>query len=317
MRILFAGTPMAAVPTLDALIAAGHDVVAVITRPPARVGRGRALQPTDVAKSAADFDIPVLTPANLRDADFSQWLVEQHCDVAVVVAYGGMIPTSLLDVPKFGWLNLHFSVLPAWRGAAPVQAAIAAGDQFTGATVFRIDSGLDTGPILSVMTEELRPSDTTGSALRRLAESGAQLMCATLEGVQRGDLRAVPQPLDGVSRAPLITVADARIDWQAPAAVIERRVRAFTPAPGAWTNIDGQRLRIDSVHLAAPALAPPPLRIGELAGIKGEVFVGTGSSPLILGAVTPAGKTTMPAASWWNGLRRDGHRVFDNVGDSE
>ena len=308
MRIIFAGTPSAAVPTLRAVVAAGHDVCAVLTRPPAPVGRGRTLTPSDVAVVAADLNLPVVTPRSLRDAGFEDWLRDQQADVAVVVAYGAMIPASLLDIPRLGWFNLHFSLLPAWRGAAPVQAAIAAGDEITGATIFRIDTGLDTGPVAAVMTEQIQPQDTAGTLLERLAESGASFFCSVLDAMDGGHVHLVPQSSEGVSRAPLITTADARIDWRLPAVVIERRVRAFTPSPGAWSSLAGQRLRVDHVSLAASdgSLAP-----GEVAHLGGHVLVGTGSTALHLEMVTPAGKRSMSASSWWNGLRSADIRTFD------
>src|SRR5579875_662781 len=213
MRLAFAGTPAAAVPSLQALLGApDHDVVAVITRPPARSGRGRKVSPSPVAEIATEAGIPVLTPAKPGDADFLAELRALRVDACPVVAYGALLPQRALDVPRHGWINLHFSLLPAWRGAAPVQHAILHGDEITGASTFRIEAGLDTGPVFGVVTEPIRPTDTAGDLLERLSRSGAQLMLATLDGIAAGTLVPVPQPAEGVSLAPKLDVADARVD---------------------------------------------------------------------------------------------------------
>jgi methionyl-tRNA formyltransferase len=221
-----------------------------------------------------------------------------------VVAYGALVPSSVLAIPPYGWVNLHFSLLPAWRGAAPVQHAVIAGDEVTGASTFRLDEGLDTGPLYGVLTETVRPTDTSGELLARLAVSGAQLLVATLDGIEDGALVPAIQPADGVSLAPKITVDDARVDWAAPALRVDRLVRGCTPAPGAWTTFRGERLKLGPVTLGDAAdPRATPLEPGQLAAHRSEVLVGTGSTPVRLGDVQPQGKRPMPAGAWANGVR--------------
>jgi len=236
MRLVFAGTPQAAVPSLDALLASQHEVAAVLTRPDAPAGRGRHIESSPVARRAAEAGVEVLTPARVRDPQFLDRLRQIAPDCVPLVAYGALIPQAALDVPVHGWVNLHFSVLPAWRGAAPVQHAILHGDDVTGATTFRLVAELDAGPVYGVLTEPVRPADTAGDLLDRLAHSGAQLLLATLDGIEAGTLEAVPQPAEDVSFAPKITPADARVDWKLPAHVVDRVIRACTPEPGAWSS---------------------------------------------------------------------------------
>jgi methionyl-tRNA formyltransferase len=299
MRVLFAGTPETAVPSLKAILASQHEVVAVLTRPDARSGRGRKLAPSPVAELAAEAGIEVLKPQRPRDPEFLERLREIGPECAPVVAYGGLIPPAALAVPKFGWVNLHFSLLPAWRGAAPVQHAVMAGDDVTGACTFQLEEGLDTGPVYGMVTEEIRPTDTSGDLLERLAHSGAQLLVATLDGIAAGTLRAEAQAPDGVSMAPKLTVEDAQVDWTAPALRVDRVVRACAPAPGAWTTFRGERLKIKPVTLD-PAITLEP---GVLHGTKDGVRVGTGSHAVVLGDVQPQGKKPMPAADWARGVR--------------
>lgn len=302
MRLLFAGTPTPALASLEALIASRHEVVAVLTRPDARAGRGRALAPSPVKARALEAGIPVLTPATLRDDEVVEQIRALEVDAAPVVAYGNMIPTTLLDVPTHGWVNLHFSVLPAWRGAAPVQHAIMAGDEVTGATTFVIQDGpVDTGPVLGTLTETIRPRDTSGDLLDRLAVAGATLLVRTLDALEDGQLQPVPQSDEGVSRAPKVEAEDARVRWSTPAHVVDRRIRGCTPAPGAWTTLpDGSRLGLGPVTLAREVtdLAPGQVRAG-----KREVLVGTAGHAVQLGEVTPQGKRPMPAADWARGAR--------------
>ncbi|MEU5209390.1 methionyl-tRNA formyltransferase [Streptomyces sp. NPDC020742] len=303
MRLVFAGTPEVAVPALDALIASErHDVVAVVTRPDAPAGRGRRLVASPVAERAAEAGIEVLKPVRPRDEDFQARLREIAPDCCPVVAYGALLPKSALDIPARGWVNLHFSLLPAWRGAAPVQHAVLAGDEVTGASTFQIEQGLDSGPVYGVLTEQVRPTDTSGDLLTRLAFAGSGLLVATMDGIEDGTLTAVPQPADGVTLAPKIEVEDAKVDWTAPALRIDRLVRACAPAPGAWTVFRGERLKLMSASLAEghtePALVP-----GALAATKKAVYVGTGSHPLELGWVQPQGKKPMKAADWARGVR--------------
>jgi len=300
VRIAFAGTPAPAVPSLRALLdSPHHDVVAAITRPAARAGRGRRPVESPVAALAAEAGLPVLTPAKAGDPEFLAHLAELDVDCCAVVAYGALLPPSALAVPRHGWVNLHFSLLPAWRGAAPVQHAILAGDDVTGASTFLIEAGLDTGPVYGVVTESIRPDDTAGDLLERLSVSGAGLLAATMDGIADGSLVAVPQSGDGVSLAPKITVEDARIDWQQPGRPVERRVRACTPSPGAWTTFRDERLKLGPLTLrGSNDLAPGELRVG-----RADVAVGTASLDLQLGLVQPPGKRPMSAADWARGAR--------------
>jgi methionyl-tRNA formyltransferase len=300
MRLIFAGTPQTAVPSLQALLKSDqHDVVAVLTRPHARAGRGRREVASPVEQAAADADIPVLTPRRLSDPDFLEQLIELRPDCCPVVAFGALIPAAARAVPGRGWVNLHFSLLPAWRGAAPVQHAILHGDEITGASTFEIEAGLDTGPVYGVVTEEIRRTDTAGELLERLARSGADLLVATLQGISDGSLVARPQPADGVSVAPKITADDARIDWSAPAVQVDRLVRACTPAPGAWTVFRGQRLKLGPVRV----VTRDGLAAGELRADKHSVLVGTATAPVELSDVQAPGKRPTPASDWARGIR--------------
>jgi methionyl-tRNA formyltransferase len=303
MRLVFAGTPEVAVPALDALIASDrHEVVAVVTRPDAPAGRGRRLVASPVAERAQEAGIEILKPARPRDADFQARLREIAPDCCPVVAYGALLPKSALGIPANGWVNLHFSLLPAWRGAAPVQHAVLAGDEVTGAATFQIEEGLDSGPVFGVVTEEIRPTDTSGDLLTRLAFAGAGLLVATMDGIEDGTLHPVPQPAEGISLAPKIEVEDAKVDWTAPALRVDRVIRGCAPAPGAWTVFRGERLKLMSVVSAAdhtgPELAP-----GELAVTKKAVYAGTGSHAVELLWVQPQGKKPMKAADWARGAR--------------
>lgn len=304
MRIVFAGTPDTALPSLQRLIdSPRHDVAAVLTRPDAASGRRGTPQPSPVARLALDHGIPVLRPAQPNAPEAVAELAEIAPECCPVVAYGALLRDALLAVPRHGWVNLHFSLLPAWRGAAPVQAAIAAGDEVTGATTFRIEPELDAGPVYGVTTETIRPDDTAGELLARLAVSGAELLAATLDGIADGALHAVPQPHDGVSYAPKISVDDARVRWDLPAAVIERRIRAVTPNPGSWTMIGDLRVRVGPVRLAEDG--PEGLSPGDIHIDRRHVWVGTGSVPVRLGQIQPPGKKLMDAADWARGARLD------------
>jgi len=226
-------------------------------------------------------------------------------DCCPVVAYGALLPQSALDIPDHGWVNLHFSVLPAWRGAAPVQHAIRAGDEVSGATTFRIVKELDAGPTFGVMTETIRPDDTAGDLLTRLAEGGAGLLVATLDGIAEGSLEARDQPADGVSFAPKVQVDDARIDWGDPATAIDRQVRACTPFPGAWTTYDGERVKVGPVTPVEADLAP-----GRLEVTKSAVLVGTADGAVRLGEVKPHGRRQMAAADWARGVHFPADAAF-------
>jgi methionyl-tRNA formyltransferase len=298
MRVVFAGTPEPALPALDAIAGSRHELVGVVTRPDAPSGRGRRLTPSPVAERAAELGVPVLKPDHPRDPGFQDALRALRPECCPVVAYGALLPQSALDIPVHGWVNLHFSCLPAWRGAAPVQHAVWAGDEVTGATTFRIVPALDAGPTFGVMTERIRPTDTAGDLLGRLAEGGAGLLVVTLDGIEDGSLEARDQPEDGVSLAPKITVEDAHVSWAEPAEAVDRRIRACTPAPGAWTTLGDLRVKLGPVTHSDEHLAPGELRVG-----RSEVLVGTGTTAVRLGDVKPHGSRQMPAADWARGSR--------------
>ncbi|CAM5665281.1 methionyl-tRNA formyltransferase [Streptomyces canus] len=308
MKLVFAGTPEVAVPALDALIASGrHEVAAVVTRPDAPAGRGRRLVASPVAERAAEAGIEVLKPVKPRDPEFLERLREIAPDCCPVVAYGALLPRVALDIPAHGWVNLHFSLLPAWRGAAPVQHSIMAGDEITGASTFLIEEGLDSGPVYGTVTEEIRHTDTSGDLLTRLAFAGAGLLAATMDGIAEGTLKAVPQPSEGITVAPKITVEDARVDWTAPALRVDRIVRGCHPSPGAWTTFRGERLKLIQVQ---PVPDRTDLAPGALAVGKNSVHVGTGSYGVELLWVQAQGKKPMKAADWARGVRiADGETV--------
>jgi methionyl-tRNA formyltransferase len=302
VRCVFAGTPAVAVVALRALLGSQHEVVAVLTRPDARSGRGRALAASPVAELAREAGLEVLTPTSLREASVAERLRALRPQVAPVVAYGQLIPAAVLPIPEHGWVNLHFSVLPHWRGAAPVQHAIWRGDDVTGASTFRIEEGLDTGPLFGTLTETIRPTDTAGDLLGRLAAAGSDLLLATLDAIEAGSARPVEQ-LGEVTYAPKLTVENARVRWQDPAVAVDRQIRACTPDPGAWTMLGAPsqvRVGLGPVRLdpQAPALAPGVVQVG-----KHDVHVGTATVPVRLGLVRPAGKRQMPAADWARGAR--------------
>jgi methionyl-tRNA formyltransferase len=303
VRLVFAGTPEVALPALRALVASRHTVAAVVTRPDAPAGRGRRMVVSPVAALAQELGIETLKPIRPNEPWFLTSLRAIAPDCCPVVAYGALLPQQALDIPRHGWVNLHFSVLPAWRGAAPVQHAVLRGDDITGASAFQIVKELDAGPVYGTLTEPVRPADTSGDLLDRLAVAGAELLVATLDGIEDGTVRAVPQPADGVSLAPKLTPADARVDWKLPAHLIDRQIRACTPDPGAWTDVEATRLKLWPVT-AAPSAAPaPPQAPGELRIEHGAVYVGTGTVAVRLGDVQPQGKRRMPAADWARGLR--------------
>ncbi len=305
MRLVFAGTPEPALPALGRLIdSPRHDVIAVLTRPDAASGRRGTPQPSPVARLAVERGIPLLRPVRPNSAEFVAELAELAPDCCAVVAYGALLGDGLLAVPVQGWINLHFSLLPAWRGAAPVQAALAAGDTITGATTFRIEPSLDSGPVYGVVTEEIRSTDTAGDLLGRLAVSGAALLETTLDGIADHALTPVPQPADGVSLAPKITVEQARVRWDLPAAVVDRWIRAVTPNPGAWTVIGEQRIKVGPVEVHTDTSAfPKALSPGAIEVGRRDVWVGTSSGPVRLGKIQPPGKKSMSAIDWARGAR--------------
>jgi len=307
VRIVFGGTPDVAIPSLDALVDSRHELVAVVTRPDAPSGRGKKLTASPVAQRAAELGLEVLKPQRPRDEEFVDRLTEIAPDCCPVVAYGALLPQRVLDIPRYGWVNLHFSLLPAWRGAAPVQHAVLAGDQITGATTFRIVLELDAGPIFATVTEPIRPDDTAGDLLHRLSLSGARLLVDTLDGIEDGTLHPTPQPQSDsqVSYASKINVEDGQIDWTQPGEVVDRLVRACAPAPGAWTTFRDERFKINSARLSDLVLPP-----GALAITKRSVHVGTATRALELGEVQAQGKKPMSAADWARGVALDAESRF-------
>jgi methionyl-tRNA formyltransferase len=312
VRLVFAGTPAVAATALSGLLAGGHDVVGVITRPDAVRGRGRGGRSlpaaSPVRELAEQLGLPVMTPSRLSDPGVAPALAGWAPDAVAIVAYGGLVPAGLLVLPAAGWVNLHFSLLPAWRGAAPVQWAVISGDGFTGASTFRLETGLDTGPVYGTVTEPIGPHDTSGDLLSRLATSGTRLLVATLDRLAAGDVVAVPQDDVAATYAPKLTTADAELDWAVPALAIDRRVRGCTPAPGAWTTWRGQRLKLGPVRLRPDIV---DLRPGEVDLTRDAVLVGTGSHAVQLGAVGAAGRAAADAVAWARGARPQPHERLD------
>ena len=307
MRLVFAGTPDVAAISLRALLSSRHEIVGVVTRPDAERGRGRGIARCAVAELAYQLDLRLMQPESARSSEFLSELSALAPDCCPVVAYGNILPAPVLAVPDHGWVNLHFSLLPAWRGAAPVQSAIRHGDEITGATTFVLDEGMDTGPILGTMTELISVSDTAGELLNRLAHAGAGLLVSTLDALEEGTLVAAPQIGSGVSYAPKVTVDDARVTWNEPAIGIDRLIRACTPAPGAWTTLEGDRVKIGPIRICTEL---EPLPIGRISVSKTAVLVGTASFPVRLGEVQATGKRAMSAADWARGMRLAENAVF-------
>lgn len=307
LRLVFAGTPAAAVPSLERLAASGHEVVAAVTRPAAPLGRKRVLTPSPVAAAAQRLGIHVIEAARL-DADATGRIGALRPDLGVIVAYGGLVREPLLSAPAHGWINLHFSLLPAWRGAAPVQHALIAGDAETGASVFRLVPELDAGDVYGERRRQVGPDETAGDLLEALAVTGADLLGDVVEGIADGTADATPQSGEP-SFAPKLGIDDARLDWTFPAARVRDRFRGVTPEPGAWTTVDDQRLKVLELVDAPDAVDAPvaaPLAPGEITTSGRRVLIGTGSHALELRRVQPAGRTAMPAGDWWRGAGRDG-----------
>ncbi|RAX51079.1 methionyl-tRNA formyltransferase [Arthrobacter sp. AQ5-05] len=304
MRVLFAGTPQVAVVSLDQLVNDGFDVVAVLTREDAPVGRKRVMTPSPVAARAAELGIEIIH-ANRIDETTQQRIAALETDIAAIVAYGGLVPEKALGIPRLGWINLHFSLLPAWRGAAPVQYSIMAGDDITGAVTFQLEKGLDTGPVFGTLTEAIDPADTAGDLLGRLAVSGSVLLSQTLSGLDTGAVVGVPQQGES-SYAHKLTLVDGKIDWSAPALVIRRRINGATPDPGAWTEMDGQRFKIGPVSPATDIDSLSPGQVQITGGKQPRVVVGTGSHGVELALVQPPGKKMMNAADWARGILASG-----------
>ena len=301
LRIVFAGTPSAAVPSLERLAMGPHEVVAAITRPAAPLGRKRVLTPSPVAISAVEHGIPVIEAARLGE-DATGLVSALEPDLGVIVAYGGLVREPLLSTPRHGWINLHFSLLPAWRGAAPVQHALIAGDARSGASVFRLVPELDAGDVYGMRSIEIAPDATAGLLLDELAVDGADLLAEVVGAIAAGTATATMQEGEPTF-APKLGIDDARLDWTAPAAAEAIPDRGVTPEPGAWTTLDDQRLKVLDV-VEAPDAAPLPPGGLELAGRR--LLVGTGTVPLELRRVQPAGRTPMAAADWWRGAGREG-----------
>ncbi|WP_119697886.1 methionyl-tRNA formyltransferase [Microbacterium halotolerans] len=300
MRLIFAGTPAAAVPTLRALHAAEHDIRMVVTRPDAPLGRKRVVTPSPVAQAADEMGLPVLKTARLDD-EATEQLVALGAELAVVVAYGGLVREPLLSAPEHGWINLHFSLLPRWRGAAPVQRALIAGDRETGAAVFRLVPELDAGDVYAQLRHEISPDATAADVLAELADSGARLVADVVAGIADGTATADPQQGEATHAAKL-ALDDGRVRWGEPAAHVLDRHRGVTPEPGSHTTVAGERFKI---HEASPADDAPELAPGELAAAADGVFAGTGDGAVLLTRVQPAGKGAMNAADWFRGQRGD------------
>lgn len=306
------GTPDVALPVLDAVVES-HDVVGVLTRSDARVGRGRKLRPSDVAQRAEQLGLPVVKADRLRDDAVLQQLADLRPDVAVVVAYGALIPQRALDMFPHGWLNLHFSLLPRWRGAAPVQRAIAAGDSETGVSVFQIEAGLDTGDVFAMRSFSLPLGATAGQVLGDLAQRGAGVILEVLSAIEDGSAVAVPQSCEGVTLAPKLAAEDVLVDFSQPREVVLRRVAAVSPAPGARSSWRGSTFKVGPLKLADSGQQLEP---GELLASKREVLVGCGDGALMLGQVAPAGKSWMDAAAWARGAHLGlGERLGATAGE--
>ncbi|GAA1752004.1 methionyl-tRNA formyltransferase [Kocuria aegyptia] len=306
MKILYAGTPSVAVPSLAQLADRPDvEIVAVLTRTDAPVGRKKVLTPSPVAEEAARRGLPVLQ-ANRVDAELTERIRGLGADIAAVVAYGALVPQAALDAVPHGWVNLHFSLLPQWRGAAPVQRALMAGDTLVGASTFLLEAGLDTGPVLGTMTDQVRPDDTAGTVLERLSRTAAPLLADSLRAVVDGSARPAPQRGD-VTHAPKLTAEDGRVRWTDPAVAVAHRVRGATPEPGAWTRLDDRRLKLDRV---VPRPDVRDLGPGRCVLRGDAVLVGTGSYAVQLTRVQPAGKKTMEATAWARGRSTEDEVVF-------
>lgn len=321
MRVVFAGTPEVALPSLRALLDSRHEVLAVLTRPDARAGRGRTLRPSPVSALAHEAGVEVLTPPNARDAGFLARLADLAPDAVPVVAYGHLVPRAALDIPRHGWINLHFSLLPRWRGAAPVQRALIAGDTRTGACAFVLEEGLDTGPIIDSLATDVGDEESAGELLDRLALDGAPVLLRALDALEEGTATFTPQ-VGAPTHAPKLTRDEARLDWSAPAARLHDLVRGCTPAPGAWTTWSGTPLKVLQTRTCPPGrdgdadattttTPPTTLTPGRLRADRSRVLVGTGAGDLELVRVQPQGKKPMAAADWARGARIDGG-TFDD-----
>jgi methionyl-tRNA formyltransferase len=306
LSLVFAGSPAAAVPSLRTLAASSHRVSAAITREDSPQGRRGILTPTPVAVAADELGIRLIKSNRLAGAP-TETVAELAPDLGVIVAYGGLVREPLLSTPRLGWINLHFSLLPRWRGAAPVQRAIIAGDELTGASVFQLVPELDAGAVFGQLTQPIGALETAGHLLGSLSESGAQLLLRVVDNLADGSARAEPQAGD-VTVAPKLTLEDGRIDWTANSVTVVNLIRGVTPEPGAYTTVDGARFKVLDAAIArdAPRLAP-----GQFAFEGRRLVAGTGTEPIELLVVQPAGKKPMSAADWWRGRPVDASRVAE------
>ena len=297
MRLAFLGTSDFAVPALKALVEAGHDVVAVYTRAPKPAGRGQQEQKTPVHQTADQLGLPVRTPRSLRNVDEAVAFKALDLDAAVVVSYGHILPKNFLDAPVLGCINIHGSLLPRWRGAAPIHRAIVAGDEQTGVTTMRMDEGLDTGPMLLAESTPISAADTAATVHDRLADMGAKLIVSTLDGLVRGTLQAVPQPADGVTYAHKLGREEGALDWRRPAAELERKVRGFHPWPGSWFELGGERIKVLEASLALAGGAPGTVTVMR----DGFPVVASGLGGLKLLKLQRPGKSAMAADAFLRG----------------
>ncbi|WP_341954931.1 methionyl-tRNA formyltransferase [Salinibacterium sp. TMP30] len=304
MRLLFAGSPEVALPSLDALLESHHDVVGVLTRTDSAQGRRRVMTPTPVAARAEQAGREIIR-ANRVDDAASEAIDALSVDLGVIVAYGGLVPKRVLAIPRLGWINLHFSLLPRWRGAAPVQRSIMAGDMVTGATVFQLVEELDAGDIFATMTAPIGAQQTAGALLKQLSFSGAGLLSGVVDSLAEGSARAVPQSGE-VTLAPKLSLDDGNIDWSQPALEVHNQIRGVTPEPGASTQVAGKRLKVLE---AAIARETPALPVGRIDFVSKKVFVGTATEPIELLRVHPEGRNAMDAAAWWRGLNSESEVV--------
>lgn len=293
MRLAVAATPTVALPTLDAILESKHELVCVITQPDRPAGRGKVLTPTPVSEWAERNGVACFKPEGAQQIPE----IIQNIDCVITIGYGVLLPLNILEIPRHGFLNLHFSILPAWRGAAPVQRSIEAGDSFSGVTVFKLDEGMDTGPVYNAKRFALDSDITSDELFIELATLGVDAVLEALDQIESG-IKPTPQATQGVSRAFKLSKDEGRIDWSQPAEVIERKIRAFTSNPGAWTTFRGSNLKI-----ARPQLSDRTLAVGELSSEGSKLFVGTSTNALIIGELTPAGKPSMESKAWVNGAR--------------
>lgn len=303
MRVVFAGTPEPAVPSLRALAASSHEVVGVVTRRDAPIGRKRVLTPSPVAVAAEDLGLPVVKADRLDDAATAE-IAALGADLGVIVAYGGLVREPLLSTPPHGWINLHFSLLPRWRGAAPVQHALIAGDRVTGAVVFQLVPALDAGDVFAELRYDVPRGATAGDVLADLAASGAELVTSVVDAIADGSAITTPQ-VGEPTLAPKLSQTDGALDLAEPADRVLDRFRGTTPEPGAHVSLDGQRVKV----LAALRGPDASLETGQVALVGRDVVAGTGEGTVLLRTVQPAGKGAMNAADWWRGLRSDDPRI--------